>query len=127
MASGGILKSLGLARGAILTAGKGVLGWAGKELYHSKNEKKKRQVELELLVRRIIQEPVNNYLNPHLCELREFFQSHWDALMAREENQSFWKDWLSGLNNLDKIPAVGISWNTGKREKLMMDLGKVRF
>jgi hypothetical protein len=81
---------------------------------------------LSLLVREILQERINNNLNPRLCTLREFFQANWEALMIREENQTFWKDWLGGLTSMDKIPAVGIDWKSGRWERLMMDLGKVR-
>ncbi len=127
MASKNILKSFGFVKGAAITAGVGILGWVGKEIYQSKKEKKKRQAKLDLLIREILQERINNNLNPRLYTLREFFQAHWDALTTREENQIFWKDWLSGLTTMDKTPAVGVDWNSGRREKLMMDLGKVRF
>lgn len=127
MVSKNVLKSLGFAKAAAVTAGVGILGWAAKEIYQSNKEKKKHQAHLTLLIREILQERINNYLNPRLFTLREFYQSHWDAITVRAENQKFWKDWLSELTLLDKTPAVGIDWSSGRREKLMMDLGAVRF
>jgi hypothetical protein len=108
----------------------GIMGmrWARKKMKSPKVDLKKKQEELQTMLNNILQETIDDNINPKLHQLKDLFKAHWDDLMDKKQNYFFWREWLVGLTTKETDPSDEINnWNHGRKEKMKADLGSVKF